>query len=224
MKLAGGEFLLPGEPGDDVVTARWIFLGAVREHGPKVLQDLAELLPSPTDEELGAWASRWHLSEPWVLEVARDSIEWWAVSKPEPLTWSLIGPEKGALVPPVPSLDLGPWWPWFETRQEAERRLRKDFPKRLKAYLDGVQASLEEQGLSRPQEKRSNLAEHADIGGDAAQHFTWLALYQCQEMSHQTIADQLNRDRRSVGKALKKTADMIGLTLREPKPGRPRQA
>ena len=103
------------------------------------------------------------------------------------------------------------WHPIMETRETVELRMEKTFLKHIKRELDEMESLCESAGLKRTPEKRKQ------------KHFQWLAYYIVEELDYEEIAQKyMDSDPRgdrvieadSVKKAIKNTADLIGMKLR----------
>jgi hypothetical protein len=131
-------------------------------------------------------------------------------------------------IPPF-TFECAAWDPRKETQEEANARIASAAASEIGAYLKRVEATIttEWQWKETP-EKRSGL------------HFDWLVRWQVQRWSKPRIAaayrvgaEKRKRDKSTgafrtvhtgvsaVRNALEKTAQLVGIRLREGKPGRP---
>ncbi len=163
------------------------------------------------------WARRWHLEDEWCFEVAQRTMDRWYESESakahlaldlNAAVWSpLLTDDERAF-----ELGFVGWDPSIERREEAEARARITFEMAMKQAFDAAQAASEEQGLRATPVKRQ------------PQHFQWLARYQVQEWNRPQIARYYLNDETlidTVRDGLRTTAELIGLTLRKPRRGRP---
>jgi len=120
-----------------------LFLWLVADETPEVVEDLA----ATGRDDLRAWATRWRINAPWVLDhgalVLRDLVRW---PKGEPIElWRSTGQGPG-WIPSVPEFRAywDPFLPsenrddWRVTGRRAEARAR--LHNLLERYLDNVEA------------------------------------------------------------------------------------
>ncbi|HXG66830.1 MAG TPA: hypothetical protein VNO70_17135 [Blastocatellia bacterium] len=100
------------------------------------------------------------------------------------------------------------WGPEVETRSQAAQRIKKDFDRFLKSYLDYKKAEADSQAQRPipPILRRRLKTPRA--------RFEWLIRYQVQRWSQNRIAREYKVDRNAVESSIKKEAELIGLTLR----------
>lgn len=110
--------------------------------------------------------------------------------------------------PPLPMLP--PFEPQVETREDYKRKIEPI----IDAYIERSLERAEQEGFKPPPKKRK-LEEHCE----------WLVRYQIQGWTHSQIADEYyeNTERAlgedTIGKAVRNTAHLVKITLREPDPG-----
>ncbi len=172
-------------------------------------------------ESVLEWARRWHLGDEWCLEVAQRTMSLWYESElaRERLSldvnfamWYPLLTDDERTV----ELRLYGWDPSMERREDAEVRVRTTFENAMKQAFDQAQQLAQQRGLRSTPVKRQS------------QHFEWLARYQVQEWNQADIAGFYLGDKSkplvdTVRDGLRTTAELIRLTLRKPKPGRPRK-
>ena len=236
-----------------LAASRTMFLGAVKRRVPEVLESLEgeplaryshvaanighyayreKLLttaaqPRRTREPLLLWCRRWHLEADWVIEAALDTLRLW---ESQPDTAALRGdwayPDASYFTPTTFTTRrfafMHPGWEpsaGLTTRDKAAENMRAAFEAKLSAYLDRLEGQAAAMGMERAPEKRN------------PEHFEWLAQYQAGGRSISELARMIpakksperHADRSTVKHAVKQCADLIGLPLRESRPGRPRK-
>ncbi len=206
---AGGDFLPAGKPNP---SAQWLDLEAVRGCVPKCLEELAAISPQLPDGQpstsakyqhegpLRDWAKRWNLTDLWLFRVARrTAYAWRKESRLRGRCWSYI------VVFRKPQFPFPPRWdPVLETEN--------DWRARVDAYAAGLKGI---PGIERAPIKRT------------LEHFEWLARYQVEKWTQAGIAQYYQDengqpDIPGVSRALKETAKLVGVTLRQA-PGRPQR-
>ena len=193
-RLSPGEYE-PDRPNDQ---ARALFLQKISELTPHVLENLSTCGLGQERE----WAERWHLTDEWLIDVARDTLTTW-LKYPEHSRGQWADPTQGDLVPDWPNIPLGPlgtqsWDPIFESETA--------FRSRIEQHILDVRKVAETTGHIKPREKR-NL-----------KHFSWLVRFQVNEWSAERILNKFldeNAELTTITKALRDTANLIGLTLRK---------
>ena len=186
------------------------------------------------------WQNEWHLTDDWISQELHSALCWvsgnvsamervcaaWKYFDRDPIRpFSPIFPPKGgwpgttafshSLAKPLPDLFMfkARWYPQSEFRADILSWLRGHFEHELTAYLDAVEKQMEDAGLARTPEKRPRG------GGVAIQHFDWLVLFQVEHWTQKRIAREHGDLRIStVAKALRSTAELIGLTRRTTSP------
>jgi hypothetical protein len=144
---------------------------------------------------LDAWANRWHLSDAWILDAALSTLRLWT-THPEKLAGPLYWWDPWGAGAPQPTTLTLHWSPITQEWADFEEAALKE----LERYRIKVERWAREQRLKRAPEKRARR------DGDAGLHFEWLARWQVQGWPHLSSA---------VEKAVKETAALIGLTLRQ---------
>lgn len=212
---------------DSIWEARRAFLRAVHDVEPAVFrflfpadsgQDALDAYRRQWNDDpnamIAAWQSRWHLYNPWLAEVARNTLR---ANLKRHVQGVPVRLSRDAFVTPH-ARDKGagaalgiPGYEWYwnrarETRQSVEERLIAA----IKAELDRVEL---ETTMPKP-------------GRKSPEHFTWLARYQVLEETGQGITSTLpdkhpekfrgvEERARAVQMAIIRTKDLIGLTLRD---------
>jgi hypothetical protein len=183
---------------------------------------------------LKQWAEPFNLTDAWLLDMAMQTLHHWSLrdananvetdgitratfrGRSERLRWHcLVGPHLAAL-PSAESDVLFQDWGWVP-EAESWPDFRKGVLRRFGAYLDEVygpqmMALLEKRGWHEAPEIRK------------AEHYQWLAFYQVRKWSPARIAQRVVQqggndkiDESTILKAVQKTAQRVGLTLRPPK-------
>lgn len=252
-RLGSGGFAWP-DSDDSRQVGRSLFLEEVRRREPGVLANLADMAgldergrfePSTVSRAaLEEWGKRWNLSDRWCLDIADATVKTWQgptgdlLHEPFPvgqgpfrdrnavvaaLDWLYpVAVEANPLDDDeerIPALDaeVMSWNPRHESWEQAETRMTAAFHRHIRAHRDQIQALAETAGLERTTSR-------------TARHFRWLAMYQVQRLpkgerfSYRTLAKVERVEMQSIEQALKETAELIGLTLRKGKGGRPRKA
>ncbi len=204
------------DPEEARMNAQYQFLGAVARCVPEVMETLLALDPAsltlteipyaegpprwrgPLPAELEAWAARWHLTAPWCLDFAIDSLRAgkfcyrpYFVAYPGWLdhtlhadpaatfSFSLHGTGANTEDP------LRTYHPARELRGRARTRILAAFSDALDDYLDRMEAQARERGYVPPLRKR---AVHSSSSSSPALHSEWLARHHCDGESYQDIA------------------------------------
>lgn len=177
------------------------------------------------------WQSRWHLTDDWIfqelhyalcrvsgnLRAAERVLGAWKYFDLEPVgSFSPVYQPSTTgfrliLAKPLPPLFAfeARWYPQLEFRADISRWLKKQFQKKMTAYLDAAEKQMKAAGLVKTPKKRSRR------GGDATQHFDWLVRFQVEWWEQPRIAAEYgDLDITTVADALKSTAQLLGLTLR----------
>lgn len=188
--------------------------------------DDADKALAPFAAALAGWAGRWHLRDDWILNVALTTLDSLSRVERPCASWRFVAsilryPHYGGPMPAAPALTLDPWLPTTETYAAYRTRALSECARQLDEYLFCVDEHYDEAGFKLTPEYRA-LEHHAE----------WLVRYQVLEEEWPDIAATATREladgRRApvtdqaVRDAVKKTADLLGLTLREGRgPGRP---
>jgi hypothetical protein len=156
-------------------------------------------------ECLQEWSKRWHLSDPWCLDAASQTLTYWRTHKPEGWYWrasssslyllDIMEGRSNRFLPTPPTLPS--WNPeectsskYLERASAIERR-----------YVAEVERSSKLKPVSK---KRSNA------------HFDWLAGFQVRCWSKNKMAKALGMSQSAVVEAIQSTAAFISLELRDP--------
>jgi hypothetical protein len=210
--LSPGAYDAPGRPAS-TAQARRLFLTCVARCVPAVLEDLRRSGVA----DLGAWAGRWHLSDPWVLDAARATIERWQARPSSRLRWNLDGVE--SLPEPVAEHDTTRWrLPTPDAQTEDVR-----------GYLARVRIQAEERWTAHVRALRAQ-GFGPGVRLDAP-HLVWLVRYQIEGADYASIARDVasvaaihrSNIRNTVRTAVVSMARAIGLSLRAASKGRRRQ-
>ena len=170
------------------------------------------------------WAQQHSLTDPWLLDTILINLCMWANSpdRHQALDWTYPGghliskKSKGAK---GVSLIMGsPGGVYIESRPPDESprpydpvvETRSEYIASLEPYLDKQEAVFRSIGFHKTKLKRKRV------------HFEWLVRYQIQSWSQRQIADAysdttLTED--AIGKAVRETAELVGLTVRQPDKG-----
>ena len=160
---------------------------------------------------LARWAEGYHLTDRWFLDgVVRRTLREWHRR-----------PERTLLKnPPFFDVDAAslfkgfkfghtPWVPTWATWKEYQADLQKAFAAALRKYRKRMEEWTTSMGYARTKAKRARQ------GDDPLLHFDWLVRFQVREWTHDRIAKHYKlSDTKTVASAIKKTADLIGLTRR----------
>ena len=143
-------------------------------------------------DALETWATPYHLHrDGWLLDYALTHL--WAVYRrgdPAPL---------GTVGPAVAYQYASPPGPTYEPPHET----RAEFLERVDAYMEEVESDLRRSGWDE--------APHRPHGGA---HLRWLARFQVAGETVEGISGAARVGKRNVERALKSSADLIGLTRR----------
>jgi hypothetical protein len=199
---------------------RGIFLTAVSQVNPKVLQDLKRtLLPlakarKEFEVELQAWGERWSLTDGWILDAARNQVRLWVRSG--------VVPAAGDR--PLWHYPSGPSPHVFTRRERAfmfkdfgwpiERAWGRDlfienttsrFAAQLAEYCDRIERLADERGVKPHPVKRRRK-------GSPFKHYEWLARVHLGLATPAELATEAGVKLRAVQVALKETAAEIDLS------------
>ncbi len=159
-------------------------------------------------KQILSWGERWHLTDPWLLDVALQYLRLRHQGHP----WDAEDPFVKGRFPDPSFIDTDKqvglvrpeWHPQWESRAAyKENRLRE-----IDEHMDEKEAWAESQGMKPGIKKR----------GSFDKHFEWLARYQVVPESYGEVGQVVHADRSTVRDAVRKTADLIGLTLRAGSP------
>jgi hypothetical protein len=168
------------------------------------------------EREVQSWAARWHLTDAWVLEAARDTAHSWDYemqTNSEPRPGWLYGRysyawHEGWRM----AIEVRGWEPGEEPRRQAEKRIHAEISRQVKAYFERIEAIAVRQGFRplAPSRNREGAAKEQQVH----RHFRWLAEWQVLGTTHARIAEAYSVSPRSVADAIRKRASEIDLTLR----------
>ncbi|MCH8812957.1 MAG: hypothetical protein IID07_14105 [Gemmatimonadetes bacterium] len=156
--------------------------------------------------EILQWGERRHLTDPWLLDVALLYLRLRHRGHP----WDAEDPFVKGRFPDPRFVDTDEeaefvhpgWHPMWEPWSTYEKKVRRA----LAQYRSKREAWAKSQGMKPGVKKR---------GVDVGKHFKWLARYQIGEKSYETMAKDLDVHPTTVAVAIRKTAELIGLTLRD---------
>lgn len=166
------------------------------------------------------WADRHHLrplQNWWVQVQAVLCLDVWA--RDEQMARRLKIPQMSNFLSKLGGVDrrapkfefaADGWWFEFESWKKFEKRVEKEFRRRLKSYRTLAEGAVRGFGYLPTKRKRARSADNPKI------HDEWLALRVCKRKTYGEIADlyetsALTDD--AVRKAIKRTAESIGLSL-----------
>ncbi|MEW6047002.1 MAG: hypothetical protein AB1609_11045 [Bacillota bacterium] len=206
--------------------AREMFLATIERDAPEVLRALRdEVYPYFSRDELQdrltAWARRWHLCEPWILDKAMDTLALWddcpALRAQEPPRWDAGGGfswwEPVADAERRIAFEADGWDPAMETRGQARERLLRAFAEAVDRHLDHIATLAENRGWTQVVVKRNR-------SGEPDLHFKWLVQHRVLGWSVREIADRYMEEdptgERVIGedairKAIEAASKLIGL-------------
>jgi len=209
-------------------------LGTLRDEVHGVYLETSRDLDHPdTAGAMRAWAARWNLSEPWVLEYARQTLEAWGMTRwkpgePHPPRRGMrIGnwPDRPAkelrwefghrvafprVEPPQPPpVRVIPWEPTLVRWTDYAAAQREQFDLWLTRYRAIVDRWAAENDMAPTTRKRSRRDD-----GPLA-HYEWLARWQVQGWTQQAIGKHYGRrEEKTVADAIRRTSELIGLARR----------
>jgi hypothetical protein len=164
-------------------------------------------------EFVKAWGERFKLTDPWLHQAATLTLHQWHTDPEAPgaLFWAGLPDMPIQTTPPAERqmmFEAQGWLGESEDWIEFKRRATDTFNEQLKAYKVGVDAKLKHIGSRSAPKLREK------------DHFRWLALYQVRGWSPRKLAtDLIENDRRDISengvlRAIRRKAQLIGLTLR----------
>ncbi len=104
------------------------------------------------------------------------------------------------------------WWFEFESQQEFEKRMEKEFRRRLSSYRKTAETAIRKAEYRPTVRKRLDSPEY---------HYGWVALRVCTRATYKSIADRYRRQvpggfkSDSVRQAVQRIAKSIGLSLKK---------
>lgn len=189
--------------------------------------DATALATSLTD-----WLIRWFYDPHagWLLEMALETLREWVeygVPIADEKRRFHPGDDADAIIfaplpigPPEPvSFEAIGWDIGYESRGEAQERLRAEFERKLTGHLDQIEAAVSRAGLVAVPPKTAD------------DHWQWLALWQVSETHrgrHRSILDWLRTDQgrhvtnNTLKQGIERAAAQAGIQLRPGARGRPR--
>ena len=116
------------------------------------------------------------------------------------------------------------WTVGLEMREGVELAIRDALESELSSYFDRLERVAVARGYRPPEPSRARPKEKGAGGRD--RHYRWLARWQVLGVSAATLAREAGVEKRTVERALKETAKVIGLprrseaarTRRQPRP------
>jgi len=178
----------------------------------------------PLYEELAAaiasWSKLFRLRDDWVIAAALETLGGWCFGFPRDQFFMISGTPnmlerriKSRMFDASVSIE-DTWLWWEETRDVIRRRMRASFDRQLAERLNQIEADIKSYGFVYTPPKKGKAAK---------QHYEWLARYQVAGEDFSEIGRADRKTRQAVEQAVKETAALIDLTLRDPDPGgRPR--
>jgi hypothetical protein len=199
----GRTALVPGAAD----THRRVFLIRASRLEPELLATLRKV--GKSKRSLPRWARRWHLTDPWCVRIALDTLHWWAAN-PQAGGWEFEGTAifPGFFPFKIEPLQFGPFYydPTWRRRLDFERNVRDQVNRGLTAYCDQVEADALRAGLKIAPRKRG------------LEHFDWLVRYQIKGESFASISRRssykFSGGRQTIRKAVVELAGYLALTLR----------
>jgi hypothetical protein len=153
----------------------------------------------PLRRALLKWAAHWHLTDVWCLDWVLAQLQTWPPETSMPYRFDQLG-----VIPLSPSR-LPAWSPFTQTRKQYIREVNERF---VAPYCDEVERSVEYLGVKRGGGKRRQYV------GRVERHIQWLAGYQVAGWAKYRIAKSAGMNPTAVLRALRQTAERIGLILR----------
>lgn len=216
MPRLGPEYFDPreGDQSPVVQHARLVFLARIERVASEVLEALRDDVLRG-NKPIDFWATRFHLTDQWVLDDARHTLEWWA-QFPQTLSYSRLYFHPDGCGRMMHELDV-PACPPFEPDEENEHEFDKRVEEWKRRNIAAAARLAADRGL------KPSPVKNAPRGTkDPGLHFEWLVRHQCQDWTHEHIArkyrrqfNEVKRTSPTVARAINETADLIGLTLRD---------
>jgi hypothetical protein len=242
--LTPGEYVVRNEDGQDdqIASARWQFLEAVSRVVPSFLEGLRDQVypeyaqladgnpdywrigwkfenwQSLSDRDnkltpvLTAWAWRHNVDgEDWILEGALQTLSNWHQFPQQRAALDVWGFRQWIAVPGLISADDsqfrfsdGGWDPTFSNSTGWRTRVIKDFEKALDAYECRMRRVVEDLGAIQT------------VSRFSADHFQWLALYQCGNLSLDSILHRSPHagDKTTISKGIHSAAILASIAVR----------
>jgi hypothetical protein len=196
----------------------WVQSGSPQWKLPEPVSNLSN---DPARQRLLAalqnWASRFGITEDWIIQTAFDTLQIYTDSTP-PLVRPTGANFQYWLYVPIadspsfkPTFEQNFWYPspaWGETWSRFKKRMESTLSKELNAYR-------------RTMEMQAGIRKQDTLLRDAI----WTVRYQKGEAAFEIAADLTNYDdaEQTVYRAVERFARMIGLNLRKTRKRRPRK-
>jgi hypothetical protein len=167
---------------------------------------------------LEQWGARWRLGEEWILRAAEWTLHCWreAGSKREgsegPTGWWFATTVYSTSNEEPFRFQHPGWMVGFLSRKKAEADITTAFKNELHHYLEHLEALALARGYREAGPSRARPKMGAR--GNRGRRYEWLARWQVGQESQAKLAEQAGVDSRTVARALKQTAEEIGLTRR----------
>ncbi len=94
----------------------------------------------------------------------------------------------------------------MERERAYKDQAKKEFDSQLNAYTKQLRANAEALDFVQVAKKYNE------------DHFVWLVRYQVQQISRHKVAEEYKVDEKTMVEALRRTAELVGLGLRQPLP------
>ena len=196
---------------------------------------------------LHAWGERFHLADPWLLESAWVNLAGWHQDPECARGRDFVYPghvgrgPRGVLSMSgigLPSLLSDDYMDVFGEDRTARYlwRLHRQHPEAVPDELKppeaalGAQTKQEREAARKAHEERIKALYHArgwepvkqrrDRTGGPLVHFEWLVRFQVGKTSEEALAKQYRVTKGAVSQGVTEAADLVGVTLRAPLPGR----
>lgn len=229
MRLGLGDY---GHPDRQQFVARSLFWETANRVTPEPFREFEAIAldDTPVSEAVAGWCERWALTDDWIREDAAFTLRFLR----EPTIPDEIAPTgEGSIAHGLALGIAGPVDPetsvyaaarlsgWVRHRPvpaiawDPETETEAAFLERVREYVAERKAQAEAAGLERNPEKRMA----------PLRHFEWAARYQFERLSFNAIAalPGSGADRKGISHGVHAVADLIGLTLRPARGGRPRK-
>lgn len=165
---------------------------------------------------LALWEQQYGLTDEWMREVARDTLDaWYRHGVPELLRWQPSGIVFFPRRFPSFTVTCSGWDPERETQAKYEAGARRLFEKELDRHTRSVGDTVTALGWERTPEKNN------------MEHFSWLIRYHCLRETQVQVASEHRKPTGEKGVALchvsttvNELARLVGLTLRPPRTGK----
>ncbi len=216
--------------------ARWLARERARTIGNGLLIPDPDKLAAdgtPLRDALLEWGTPRHLTDTWLLSAALGTVLDWCADEGEParlrvcgfewaLSWnpSALTPEERRISFEHPGWapDLPEWHSGGDV-EEAKRRIRDAFERRLEQRLTEIQQHAAERRVRKAPPRRRRRSDDPDV------RYDWLVCWQVLRLSQEEIADRYDvgnakidghTGRGTIARSLEEYAQLIGLSLRPP--------